>query len=113
KGKVSSPGGAQGIGSSTVAVIQPFLAKCKLTLKDMQVSTLGGGDLLAAMQSGSVDIGNLPDPFWQDPDQKGYAKLLVPFAKGIVLGGYPLGSAREEDARAAARLRARSRAQRA
>jgi NitT/TauT family transport system substrate-binding protein len=106
KGKTVSPGGAQGIGSSTVAVIQPLLDTCNLTLKDLTISTLGGGDLLAGLQSGAVDLGNLPDPFWQDPDQKGYAKPLVLFPKGLVLGGYLFGSSRHQDARAQAIMRA-------
>src|SRR5690606_12292607 len=66
-----------------------------LTLKDIDISTLTGPDVLVALENGSIDGGFLADPTWADPDQRGYAKLVVPFGTFSV-NGYMMGKLRTE-----------------
>lgn len=79
RGKTLSFGGTAGVGATSTWWIADFLNKCKdpVSIKDIKVSTLGGPDLLAAMESGAVDGGFLPDPLWADPDTRGYAVQAV------------------------------------
>jgi NitT/TauT family transport system substrate-binding protein len=82
--------------SNTVSLpLSKFLAQCNLTLQDIKVSTLTGPDVLIALQNGSIDAGFLADPAWADPDQKGYAKLVVPFGTFSV-NGYMMGKLRTD-----------------
>lgn len=88
KGKTVSFGGSAGLAATSTWWIGQYLAKCPgMTIHDVKLSTLGAGDLLAALQAGSVDAGFLPDPIWTDPQTKGYAKLATVAYKGA-LGGY-------------------------
>jgi NitT/TauT family transport system substrate-binding protein len=98
RGKTISFGGSAGLGATSSWWIGDFLAKCpeKLTVKDVQVSTLGGPDLLAAIQNGAVHGGFLPDPLWADPDQKGYAVQAVESYRKP-LGGWAVSPAFLED----------------
>jgi NitT/TauT family transport system substrate-binding protein len=93
KGKTVSFGGSAGLGSTASWWINEYFKKCPtgLTVKDVTVSNLGAGDLVAALQSGGVDGGFLVDPFWADAEAKGYAVLATPNYKGT-LGGYFIGS---------------------
>jgi NitT/TauT family transport system substrate-binding protein len=92
KGKKISFGGSAGLGATSSWWVQQWMDTCKTgaSVKGVQLSTLGGGDLVAALQSGGVDGGALYDPNWHDPDSKGYAVLAVPNYKGV-LGGYMYG----------------------
>jgi NitT/TauT family transport system substrate-binding protein len=88
KNKTVSFGGSAGLAATSTWWIGQYFAKCPgMTIHDVKLSTLGAGDLLAALQSGSVDAGFLPDPIWTDPQTKGYAKLATVAYKGA-LGGY-------------------------
>jgi NitT/TauT family transport system substrate-binding protein len=92
KGKTISFGGSAGLGATSSWWIQQWMSTCKTgaSVKDVRVSTLGGGDEVTALQSGAIDGGALYDPNWNDPATKGYALLAVPNYKGV-LGGYMYG----------------------
>src|SRR5438477_5324539 len=79
KGKTVSFGGPSGLSATNTLYFANYVKSCNLTIQDVKLSTLGGADLLAALQTGSVDIGFLSDPTWKDPADKGYAKLVIPF----------------------------------
>jgi NitT/TauT family transport system substrate-binding protein len=93
KGKTVSFGGSAGYGSAFTREMDAFLRRCTpaVSLKDLKLSTLGGGDLVAALQSGAVDAGVLYDPSWVDPASKGYAVLAVGNQKGGGGGAWMLG----------------------
>jgi NitT/TauT family transport system substrate-binding protein len=93
--------GTPGLSSTAVLPLSKYLAKCDLTLSDIKVSTLGGPDLLVALEQGSVDAAFLTDPAWSDPDQKGYAQYVLPFGTFSV-NGYMMGDFRTDHPEAAA-----------
>ena len=95
KGKTVSFGGPSGLSSTSSLYFANFVKACNLTINDVKLSTLGGTDLLVALQSGAVDVGNLSDPTWKDPAEKGYAKLVIPFGNQAT-GGIVMGPLRKE-----------------
>lgn len=92
KGRFVSPGGA-GIAGAAVMPLAKYLEKCDLKVSDLRISPLAGGDAAAALKSGALDLGQLSDPVWSDPDRKGYAELLIPYGTaqqtGFLTGDLP------------------------
>ncbi|MFI5911005.1 ABC transporter substrate-binding protein [Dactylosporangium sp. NPDC051541] len=82
KGKKVSTGSATGLGSPAVVELAAYLKTCNLTVKDVTIVPLGGADLLAGLDSGSVDAGNLSDPVWSTAEKSGH-KLIIPFTASI------------------------------
>ncbi|GAA2389583.1 ABC transporter substrate-binding protein [Dactylosporangium salmoneum] len=93
KGKKVSTGSATGLGSPAVVELAAYLKTCNLTVKDVQIVPLGGADLLAGLESGSVDAGNLSDPVWTTAEKNGH-KLIIPFTASIT--SYWMGKIRTE-----------------
>jgi NitT/TauT family transport system substrate-binding protein len=103
KGKTVSFGGPAGLSATNTLYFSEYIKKCHLTVLDVTVSPVGGPDLLAALQNGSVDVGYLSDPIWKDPDTKGYAKLVIPFGTDAT-GGYVMGPLRKDHPEVAAAI---------
>lgn len=93
KGKKVSTGSATGLGSPAVVELAAYLKTCNLTVKDVTIVPLGGADLLAGLDSGSVDAGNLSDPVWTTAEKTGH-KLIIPFTASIT--SYWMGKIRTE-----------------
>jgi NitT/TauT family transport system substrate-binding protein len=96
EGKTVSLGGATGYGGSGSWSMADFIAKCDLDLKDFNLSLLTGGDLVVAIEQGSVDMGFLADPWWVPLDESGAAQLAIP-AYPDPLGGYLVNGIEEDD----------------
>jgi len=96
KGKTVSLGGATGYGGSGSWTMADFIAACDLDLKDFTLSLLAGGDLVVAIEQGSVDLGFLADPAWVPLEESGAARLVIP-AYPEPLGGYLVNGIEEED----------------
>lgn len=96
KGKTVSLGGATGYAGSGSWSMADFIAQCDLNLKDFTLSTLGGADLVIAMEQGAVDIGFLADPAWVPLKEDGTAELVIP-AYSEPLGGYIVGELQTEN----------------
>jgi NitT/TauT family transport system substrate-binding protein len=95
KGRSVSFGGSAGLAATSSWWMSEYLAQCDLTVKDIQLSTLGGPDMLLALKSGALDAAFLFDPLWVQAEQEGFAKLVVPQPR-VALGGYLFGSLRSE-----------------
>ncbi|GAA2576752.1 ABC transporter substrate-binding protein [Dactylosporangium fulvum] len=93
KGKKVSTGSATGLGSPAVVELAAYLKTCNLTVKDVTIVPLGGADLLAGLDSGAVDAGNLSDPVWTTAEKAGH-KLIIPFNASIT--SYWMGKIRTE-----------------
>ncbi|WP_238015821.1 ABC transporter substrate-binding protein [Dactylosporangium sp. AC04546] len=93
KGKKVSTGSATGLGSPAVVELAAYLKTCNLTVKDVTIVPLGGADLLAGLDSGAVDAGNLSDPVWTTAETSGH-KLIIPFTASIT--SYWMGKIRTE-----------------
>lgn len=96
KGKTISLGGATGYGGSGSWTMADYIAKCDLDLKDFTLSLLAGGDLVVAIEQGSVDMGFLADPAWVPLEESGAAQLVIP-AYPDPLGGYLVNGIEEEN----------------
>jgi NitT/TauT family transport system substrate-binding protein len=92
KGKTISLGGATGYAGAGSWPMGDFLAKCDLDLKDFNLSTLGGADLVIAMEQGAVDVGFLADPAWVPLKEAGTAELAIKSYEEPP-GGYIAGKA--------------------
>jgi NitT/TauT family transport system substrate-binding protein len=89
-------GGTAGFGSTAVRPYAEFIAGCPdFAITDIQLSTLTGPELLIALENGAVDVAYLPDPLWADPEEKGYAELIIPYS-GATGNGWVMGPLRED-----------------
>lgn len=96
KGLKTVLGGTAGFGSTAVRPYQEFISGCPdFAITDIELSTLTGPELLIALENGAVDIAYLPDPLWADPEEKGYAQLVIPYS-GATGNGWVMGPMREE-----------------
>ena len=80
-----------GLGTTTAHAARVELAKAGLTLNDISWRAMSLGDLLPALENGSVNIALLLDPFWRNADP---AKVTYVFSYGYppgVPGGYFFG----------------------
>jgi NitT/TauT family transport system substrate-binding protein len=100
EGKNVSMGGTVGFGSVSVLWTNDFLAQCDLTLDDINLVLVGGPDLVLGLETGSVDAGFLPDPFWKQVQEDGTAVLAAPTLP-VSLGGYLFNSFLEDEPEAA------------
>jgi NitT/TauT family transport system substrate-binding protein len=101
KGKKVSTGSATGLGSPAVVELAAYLAKCNLTVHDVNIVPLGGSDLLAGLEAGAVDAGYLADPIWPKAVDAGML-LIQPFTASIT--SYFMGPIRTEKPEVAAAI---------
>jgi NitT/TauT family transport system substrate-binding protein len=85
------------MGSSNALPVSRFLETIGLELTDLNLSSLNGGDLLAALENGSVQAAWLNSPLWQPIKEAGTAERVYPQGDEP-LGGYCLGPNRDADA---------------
>jgi NitT/TauT family transport system substrate-binding protein len=95
EGLTVSFGGTAGFAGTASWWLSEHLADCDLTVADVELSTLGGPDMLIALETGAIDAAFLFDPLWVQAEEGGYAQLVVPQPR-VALGGYLFGSLRSE-----------------
>jgi NitT/TauT family transport system substrate-binding protein len=93
KGKVVSFGGTAGLSTTSTFWLNQWFQTCKqpFTIKDVQLNTLAGATLAAALQAGAVDGGYMTDPVATAVKNAGYGVLAVKQPVGS-LGGYFVSS---------------------